>query len=70
MNVNVVIKVSIDFDNKKTYESSNKQLVTKKNRLLCPIDESALLTVLQDRLSSYHFDIVCESCENLYSGHN
>jgi len=57
----------INFDDSLSNEiKSEKNLITIKNRLCCPSDESPLITILDQKLKSYELEIVCKSCGKLY----
>jgi hypothetical protein len=47
---------------------STKQLITIKNRLCCPEDESPLVTIQPQKLKNFSFEIVCKECGNKYKG--
>lgn len=46
------------------------RLLERKNRLCCPKDESPLLTILEKKLTSYHCEIDCVSCQTRYRKEN
>ncbi len=46
---------------------NNLSLVKVKNRLCCPHDNSALLTIVEKNLKSYHGNITCIQCENCFN---
>lgn len=58
--------IHIAFDDKKEPFFSEKKLVTLKNRLCCPNDESPLFTLLEKKLSSYHYEVDCVRCGTSY----
>lgn len=56
----------IDFKLSNDSIKSKVNLVINKNRLCCPIDNSALIIILKDRLLDYQCQLVCRSCNNFY----
>lgn len=48
-------------------ESCNKDLITIKNRLCCPEDESPLVTIMDKNLESYKFEVVCDKCKKTFA---
>ena len=58
----------ICFGEDKPKGSSEKELVTVKHRLCCPEDLSPLFTVLDKKLESYKYDVVCNKCGARYTG--
>lgn len=46
---------------------SNNSLVTIKNRLCCPHDNSPLFTILYKKLQSYQYEVVCTKCGATYA---
>jgi uncharacterized protein YbaR (Trm112 family) len=53
---------------KQQYELSDQQLITLKNRLCCPNDQSPLVTILSKKLKSYSLEISCKGCRKVYKG--
>lgn len=58
----------LDFDDTATAKASNQLLITVKNRLCCPKDNSPLITILTKNLADYQYDIVCKACHSRYQG--
>lgn len=56
----------IDFSTIAQPKSSKNNLKMKGNRLCCPLDDSPLITVLDKKLASFSYQIVCNNCEHLY----
>lgn len=46
---------------------SDRELVTIKNRLCCPQDQSPLFTILYKKLISYSYEVVCAKCGAKYA---
>jgi len=49
-----------------TAQTAEQPLVTLKNRLCCPSDESPLVTILTKNLDAYKYEIVCKACNTKY----
>lgn len=47
-------------------QTSGQPLITVKNRLCCPADESPMVTVLTKNLDAYKFEITCKACNTKY----
>lgn len=47
--------------------SSESNLITVKNRLCCPEDQSPLITLLNQKLKKSSCKIVCNECRHEYS---
>lgn len=60
----------IDFSENDTIKSTNQPLSLIKTRLCCPIDDSPIITIQENKLSSYHYEIVCHSCSRSYIDKN
>lgn len=56
----------IDFEDSKQGSSCDEELITIKNRLCCPKDESPLITILSKNLKAYDLEITCKSCMKSY----
>jgi uncharacterized protein YbaR (Trm112 family) len=41
---------------------SDNKLITIKNRLCCPTDQSPLFTILDKNLVNYNYEVVCKAC--------
>lgn len=65
-NCGSVGKALIDFDDSKTGEKSQEDLIVVKNRLCCPQDTQPLITLLDKKLKDYELKITCKSCEHTY----
>ena len=59
-------KVCIEFEHNKP-ESSDKQLITIKNRLCCSEDNVPLLTIVGKNLKDYNCNVVCNKCNTNYN---
>jgi hypothetical protein len=57
--------VYIDFK-EDTSKESNQKLKTIKNRMCCPHDESALITIVDKNIKEYKFEIVCNACDTKF----
>ena len=55
-------KVFIEFEHDNR-PKSNQLLITIKNRLCCPNDQSPLFTVVDKNIKDYRFKIVCNTCD-------
>lgn len=58
--------ILIDFADSANGKSCDDALITIKNRLCCPADQSPLMTILSKKLSAYSLAITCKACGNLY----
>ncbi len=47
--------------------ANDKALITIKNRLCCPTDNSPLFTILCNKLSSYKYEVICTECKHKYT---
>ncbi len=56
----------LDFEDSKNGKNCDNELIILKNRLCCPKDNEPLITLLDNKLASYHMKITCKSCENIY----
>ena len=54
------------FEDESLAKTSGKPLVTVKNRLCCPTDESPLVTVLAKSLEAYKYEVVCKACNTKF----
>jgi len=43
-----------------------ENLIKRKNRLCCPIDDSPLFSVVEKNLKEFSYEIVCNTCLGLY----
>ncbi|MBU9736630.1 hypothetical protein [Diplocloster agilis] len=59
--------IRIDFEQENQNIYSDKKLITIKNRLCCPEDQSPLFTVLEKNLDSYNYEIECVKCKTKYA---
>lgn len=68
--MNVIVEVNgsalLDFEDSKEGSFCEEQLITLKNRLCCPEDESPLITMLSKNVKNYEFEITCKSCNKIY----
>lgn len=58
-------RVEIAFEDD-TARLAEERLVTLKNRLCCPADNSPLITLLTKNLDTYDCKIVCKNCNVKY----
>ena len=58
-------RVRIEFEGEKGV-ATDDALVSVKNRLCCPHDESPLITVVDKNLSAYDLKITCHECHGEY----
>ena len=61
-------RVKIAFGDIENAGVSGDKLIFKKNRLCCGTDQSPLLTILEDKLMSYQYEIDCVKCHTKYKG--
>ena len=57
--------IDIAFENA-TAREAEQSLVTIKNRLCCPMDESPLVTIQAKKLDSYKCEVVCKNCNTRF----
>lgn len=55
-------KIDIEKENTIVAIPSEEKLVTIKNRLCCPEDQSPLITILKHKLDDSSGKVVCENC--------
>lgn len=58
--------VFIEFEDSKDGCHSKDDMITIKNRLCCPKDDSPMITILENKLKNYQFEITCKSCGTIY----
>lgn len=58
----------ISFGDVSVLNHSENTLAPIKNRLCCPNDESPLLTILENKLMHYQYEIDCVKCNSKYLG--
>ena len=58
--------VLLDFEDSKIGQNCNNELIIIKNRFCCPKDNNPLITILDNKVTSYEMKITCKSCENIY----
>lgn len=58
--------VTIDFVDSAEGNMCDDKLITVKNRLCCPKDQSPLITVLSKKLKSYSLAITCKECGSVF----
>lgn len=56
----------IEFKHNTTMAPSSDAMVSIKNRLCCPKDESPLITILGKKLKEYRCTIGCTACNQTY----
>lgn len=56
----------LDFQDSVIGNPSSEDMVMIKNRLCCHDDQSPLITILSDKLTSYDLSITCKSCGKIY----
>lgn len=56
----------LDFEDSNKGCSTDKELITIKNRFCCPDDKSPLITILDKNVKNYEFEICCKSCGRVY----
>jgi len=57
--------MDISFE-KDTAKDSNEPLITIKNRLCCPADDSPLVTIQSKKLENYKCEVICKACNTKY----
>lgn len=50
------------FEDDCTESNGDNKLITIKNRLCCPHDNSPLFTILYKKLDSYQYEVICTKC--------
>lgn len=60
--------VHIEFGEVEDAAASDESLVPVKNRLCCPDDKSALLSLVDKNLKSCNYEITCKACATKYKG--
>ena len=58
----------LEYKTDKEIEKSNVELITKKNRLCCPVDEVPLLTIVEKNINKYSYSVTCNKCFHKYEG--
>lgn len=58
--------IHIAFESDSATNNSDNELVTIKNRLCCPHDNSPLFTILNKKLVNYQYEVVCTKCSTKY----
>ena len=56
----------LEYKTDKKIKKSNAELITKKNRLCCPVDEAPLLTIVEKNIEKYTYSVTCNKCFNKY----
>lgn len=56
----------LEFEDTTASTPTDEELITIKNRLCCPHDESALVTIQSKKLKNYEFEIVCKECHQCF----
>ena len=56
----------LDFEDSKTGQKSDDELIVIKNRFCCPKDQEPLITILDKKVASYEIEITCKCCESIY----
>lgn len=57
----------ISFDEPSETRASEQKLITIKNRLCCPSDNSPLFTLLLKNLDYYKYEILCAKCNTKFT---
>lgn len=55
------------FEDSDPVKEGGNTLITIKNRLCCPHDNSPLFTILYKKLESCRYEVVCEKCGTIYT---
>lgn len=58
--------ILLDFEDSKTGQDCNDELVIIKNRFCCPKDNEPLITILDKKAADYEIKITCKSCGAIY----
>ncbi len=61
-------KAHISFLSEPPAFGCQKPLISIKNRLCCPSDQSPLLSINKKRLSNFRYTVVCNRCGTMYCG--
>lgn len=56
----------IAFEDVSSASIGDEKLITIKNRLCCPSDQSPLFTILEKSLSNYKYEVVCKACNTKF----
>lgn len=56
----------LEFEDSKTGQDVNDDMITVKNRLCCPHDKEPLITILDKKVSGYEMKITCKACGHRY----
>lgn len=59
-------RIQIAFDEVRESVCSQQKLIQIKNRRCCPADQSPLMTILEQKLVSYAYEIDCVNCMTKY----
>jgi hypothetical protein len=58
--------IYISFEHLNESKIGEQELITKKNRLCCPVDEAPLFTLLSKKLNYYKYEVLCTECNTKY----
>jgi hypothetical protein len=56
----------LKYPSDKGVTESDKKLITVKNRLCCPIDNSPLFTIVDKNVDVANYSVICKKCMNRY----
>ncbi len=56
----------IEFEDDSSASAGANKLITIKNRLCCPSDQSPLFTILYKNLKSYQYKVLCKACNTIF----
>lgn len=59
--------IHLAFEYDSPTNSSENGLITIKNRLCCPRDNSPFFTILFKKIVSYRYEVVCTNCNTKYA---
>ena len=57
----------LEFEDSVEAKDCDQELITIKNRMCCPQDESPLITMLSKNVRQYELKIACKACGKMYS---
>lgn len=58
--------VILEFEDSKTGQGCNEELLIIKNRFCCSKDKNPLITILDNKILNYEMQITCKSCHKMY----
>ncbi len=56
----------LEYPTRKKRNDSEESLKTRKNRLVCPNDESPLFSIVEKHLERYSYSVICNRCNTVF----